>query len=85
MHFYDVIHDEDEFLVLNKPAGVVVHAGAGVQTTSLVDALTADGVPLADMGDPVRRGIIHRLDRDTDGLMVVAKNCFCLQCYLGSV
>lgn len=73
MNYYDIVHDDPEFLVLNKPEGVVVHAGAGVQTTSLVDVLLADGVPLADMGDPVRRGIIHRLDRDTDGLMVVAK------------
>ncbi|MDA1352891.1 MAG: RluA family pseudouridine synthase [bacterium] len=73
MKFYDIVHDDDEFFVINKPAGVVVHAGAGVQTKSLVDALTEDGIALADMGDPVRRGIIHRLDRDTYGLMVIAK------------
>jgi 23S rRNA pseudouridine1911/1915/1917 synthase len=73
MAYYEIVFQDDYLLVINKPAGVVVHAGAGVKTDTLVDALIADSVPLADMGDPVRAGIVHRLDRDTEGFMVIAK------------
>jgi 23S rRNA pseudouridine1911/1915/1917 synthase len=65
---------EDEHLaVVAKPAGLVVHAGAGVTDPTLVDALRALDRPLADTGDPDRPGIVHRLDRGTSGLLVVAK------------
>lgn len=63
---------DEHLAVVAKPAGTVVHAGAGVTGATLVDALLADGVPLADAGDPDRPGIVHRLDRGTSGLLVVA-------------
>jgi 23S rRNA pseudouridine1911/1915/1917 synthase len=63
---------EDEFLlVLDKPAGLVVHPGAGNVSGTLVNALLGRGI--AGGEDPARPGIVHRLDRDTSGLMVVAK------------
>jgi 23S rRNA pseudouridine1911/1915/1917 synthase len=63
---------EDEFLlVVDKPAGLVVHPGAGNQTGTLANALLDRGI--AGGEDPDRPGIVHRLDRDTSGLMVVAK------------
>lgn len=63
---------EDEFLlVVDKPAGLVVHPGAGNPDGTLVNALLSRGISGGD--DPQRPGIVHRLDRDTSGLMVVAK------------
>lgn len=63
---------EDEFLlVVDKPAGLVVHPGAGNPSGTLVNALLARGISGGE--DPSRPGIVHRLDRDTSGLMVVAK------------
>lgn len=64
---------DDHVAVVVKPAGLVVHPGAGVSDGTLVDALHAMGVPLARSDDPVRPGIVHRLDRGTSGLLVVAK------------
>ncbi len=59
-------------LVIAKPPGLVVHPGAGHRSDTLVDALRAAGIPLADGGDETRPGIVHRLDRDTSGLLLVA-------------
>ena len=67
-------HDDEHIAVIHKPAGLVVHAGAGTTGPTLVDALQAMDVPLAETGDPVRPGIVHRLDRGTSGLLVVAKS-----------
>lgn len=68
------IRYEDEHLaVLSKPAGLVTHPGAGTPDGTLVQALQAAGVPLAPAGGAVRPGIVHRLDKDTSGLLVVAK------------
>lgn len=65
---------EDEHLaVVAKPAGLVVHRGAGTTGPTLVDALRAMGVPLAESDDPERPGVVHRLDRGTSGALVVAK------------
>ncbi len=66
---------EDEFLVvLNKPAGLVVHPGAGHETGTLVNALIGHcGESLSGIGGVKRPGIVHRLDKDTSGLLVVAK------------
>ncbi|MDX1509933.1 MAG: RluA family pseudouridine synthase [Nitriliruptorales bacterium] len=64
-------HRDDHLAVLAKPAGLVVHAGAGHDGDTLVDALMAAGFP-ATGPDPARPGIVHRLDRDTSGLMLVA-------------
>ncbi len=63
---------DDDLLVLSKPAGLVVHPGAGHRGDTLVDALLAAGIPLAAVGDADRPGIVHRLDRDTSGLLLVA-------------
>lgn len=66
-------HDE-HLAVVAKPAGLVVHPGAGHPTDTLVDALRAGGVALAPAGGEGRPGIVHRLDRDTSGLLVVASS-----------
>lgn len=63
---------DDHLLVLAKPPGLVVHPGAGHAAGTLVDALQAADVPLAPRGGPGRPGIVHRLDKDTSGLLVVA-------------
>jgi 23S rRNA pseudouridine1911/1915/1917 synthase len=68
---HEVVYEDDSLLVVDKPAGVVVHPAAGHRSGTLVEALAgrAAGGP-----DPWRPGIVHRLDRDTSGLMIVAKN-----------
>lgn len=65
--------EDDDLLVVSKPAGLVVHPGAGTPAGTLVDALRAAGVPLAPRAGAERPGIVHRLDKDTSGLLVVAK------------
>jgi 23S rRNA pseudouridine1911/1915/1917 synthase len=65
--------EDDHLVVVSKPAGLVVHAGAGVRGGTLLDALRAMGVPLAAGPDPDRPGVVHRLDRGTSGLLVLAK------------
>jgi 23S rRNA pseudouridine1911/1915/1917 synthase len=69
-----VRYEDEHLLVVAKPAGLVVHPGAGTPHGTLVDALRGAGVELADGGDDRRPGIVHRLDRDTSGLLVVAKS-----------
>jgi len=66
-------HDQ-HLLIIAKPPGLVVHPGSGHHSDTLVDALRAAGIPLADGGDPTRPGIVHRLDRDTSGLLVIASS-----------
>ncbi len=68
-----VRYEDDHVAVVAKPAGVVVHAGAGVRDGTLVDALLAMGMRLAPADDPARPGIVHRIDRGTSGLLVIAK------------
>lgn len=67
---FGVAHEDDDVLVVDKPAGVVVHPGAGNEHGTLVQALAGRA---AGGSDPERPGIVHRLDRDTSGLLVVAK------------
>jgi 23S rRNA pseudouridine1911/1915/1917 synthase len=67
-----VRYRDDHLLVVAKPAGMVVHPGHGRPDGTLVDALRGAGVPLAPADDEERPGIVHRLDRDTSGLLVVA-------------
>lgn len=69
-----VRYRDEHLIVLAKPPGLVVHPGAGHEDDTLVDALRAAGVPLADAGDATRPGVVHRLDRDTSGLLVVASS-----------
>ena len=68
-------YEDDDLAVVAKPAGLVVHTGAGTRgSPTLVDALLGMGMTLAAGGDPDRPGIVHRLDRGTSGLLVVAKS-----------
>jgi len=69
----DILYEDEHLLVLNKPAGLVVHPGAGRTTGTLVHALLAHCAHLPGIGGVERPGIVHRLDRDTSGVMVVAK------------
>ena len=70
-----VVYEDADLLVVNKPVGLVVHPGAGHRTGTLVHALLAHcGAELSGIGGARRPGIVHRLDRGTSGLLVVAKN-----------
>ncbi|WP_139112506.1 RluA family pseudouridine synthase [Hoeflea olei] len=70
-----ILHEDDDVIVIDKPAGLVVHPGAGNWTGTLVNALIHHcGASLSGIGGVRRPGIVHRLDRDTTGVMVVAKN-----------
>jgi 23S rRNA pseudouridine1911/1915/1917 synthase len=70
-----VVYEDDDIIVIDKPAGLVVHPAAGNWTGTLVNALIAHcGASLSGIGGVARPGIVHRLDKDTTGLMVVAKN-----------
>ncbi len=69
----EVLHEDDQILVLVKPPGLVVHPGAGVHSGTLVHALLARGERWSTIGGEVRPGIVHRLDRATSGVMVVAR------------
>jgi 23S rRNA pseudouridine1911/1915/1917 synthase len=70
----DILHEDADIIVINKPAGLVVHPGAGNWTGTLVNALIHHcGDSLSGIGGVKRPGIVHRLDKDTSGVMVVAK------------
>jgi 23S rRNA pseudouridine1911/1915/1917 synthase len=70
-----IVHEDDDLIVIDKPKGLVVHPAAGNRTGTLVNALIAHcGASLSGIGGVKRPGIVHRLDKDTTGLMVVAKN-----------
>src|SRR5436190_20763423 len=69
-----IVYEDDELLVVDKPAGLVVHPAAGNRSGTLVNALVAHcGASLSGIGGEKRPGIVHRLDKDTSGLLVVAK------------
>lgn len=73
----DVIYEDDDLLVINKPVGMVVHPAVGHHTGTLVNALLYHcGEGLSGINGVKRPGIVHRLDKDTSGLMMVAKNDF---------
>ena len=69
----DIVYEDDSLLVINKPSGMVVHPGAGHSKHTLVHALLHHCPDLAGIGGKKRPGIVHRLDKDTSGLLVVAK------------
>ena len=69
----DVLFEDDGFVVVNKPAGMVVHPARGNWQGTLTSALAYRFQSLSDVGGPTRPGIVHRLDRDTSGVIVVAK------------
>lgn len=69
----DVVYEDADLIVVHKPAGLVVHPAAGHARGTLVNALLAHCPEIAGTGGQGRPGIVHRLDRDTSGLIVVAK------------
>lgn len=70
----DIVYEDPDILVVNKAKGLVVHPAPGSETGTLVNALLAHCTDLSGIGGVQRPGIVHRLDKDTSGLMVVAKN-----------
>ncbi len=69
----EILHEDDELMVVNKPAGMVTHPAYGNYNGTLVNALLYHCNSLSTINDPTRPGIVHRLDKETSGLMVVAK------------
>jgi 23S rRNA pseudouridine1911/1915/1917 synthase len=70
----DVLFEDDDLIVINKPAGLTVHPGAGQREHTLVNALLSHCTTLSGIGGKERPGIVHRLDKETSGCLVVAKN-----------
>jgi 23S rRNA pseudouridine1911/1915/1917 synthase len=71
----NIVYEDEDILIINKPAGLVVHPGAGNKNGTLVNALIHYcGNSLSTIGDSSRPGIVHRIDKDTSGLLVIAKN-----------
>ena len=70
----DIIYEDDDLMVINKPSGLVVHPSAGHFTGTLVNGLLAHTDNLSTNNGDIRPGIVHRIDKDTSGLLVVAKN-----------
>ena len=69
----DILYQDDDLLVLNKPRGLTVHPGAGETGATFVDVLRFHKIPLSSVGPAERAGIVHRLDKDTSGTIIVAK------------
>jgi 23S rRNA pseudouridine1911/1915/1917 synthase len=69
----DILFEDPDIIAVNKPAGMTVHAGAGNATGTMVNALLGRGQSLSQLGDALRPGIIHRLDKETSGVILVAK------------
>ena len=70
----NIIYEDDDLLVIDKPAGLTVHPAPGHPSHTLVNAILSHFPRLADIGDSLRPGVVHRLDKDTSGVMLVAKN-----------
>jgi 23S rRNA pseudouridine1911/1915/1917 synthase len=70
----DILYEDEDVIAINKAAGMTVHAGAGNTRGTLVNALLGRGQPLSQGGEALRPGIVHRLDKDTSGIILVAKN-----------
>lgn len=70
----NIIFEDEDIIVVDKPAGMVVHPGSGINKGTLVNGLIFRYPELADVGDRQRPGIVHRLDKETSGVMVVARN-----------
>jgi len=73
----DIIYQDKDLIVINKPAGISMHPGPGNYDNTIVNALMSyKKIKLSNVGDKLRPGIVHRIDKDTSGLIVVAKNNF---------
>ena len=71
----DIIYEDEDLIVLNKPSGIVMHPGAGNLNNTIVNALMdRNQSSLSNIGDELRPGIVHRIDKNTSGLVVIAKN-----------
>ncbi|WP_297961378.1 RluA family pseudouridine synthase, partial [uncultured Campylobacter sp.] len=70
----EILYEDDDLLVVNKPAGLTVHPAASVKEPTLVDWLKSRGYLLSTLGGELRAGIVHRLDKLTSGALLVAKN-----------
>ncbi len=71
----EIIHEDEDLMVINKPAGIIMHPGAGNYDQTIVNALMHyDKNSLSNIGDELRPGIVHRIDKNTSGLVVIAKN-----------
>ena len=71
----DIVYEDEDLIIINKPAGIVMHPGAGNFDKTIVNALiNYDKNSLSNIGDELRPGIVHRIDKNTSGLIVVAKN-----------
>ncbi len=79
----DIIYEDRDILVLNKPPGLVVHPGAGHRHGTLLNALLHHCPELKEIGEVSRPGLVHRLDKDTSGLIVVAKTALAHQALVG--
>jgi 23S rRNA pseudouridine1911/1915/1917 synthase len=73
---FHILFEDEDIVVVDKPPGLIVHPGAGRSTGTLMDALVATRPQMIGVGEPGRWGIVHRLDRDTSGVMVIAKTTF---------
>jgi len=69
----DILYEDDHVIVINKEAGLVVHPGAGNPSGTVVNALLAHYPPIRHVGEPDRPGVVHRLDKDTSGVLIFAK------------
>ena len=70
----DIVYEDDDLIVINKSAGISMHPGAGNYDNTIVNALINYNKNLSNIGDEIRPGIVHRIDKDTSGLVVIAKN-----------
>ena len=69
----DIIYEDEDIMVINKPSGLVVHPGNGVKKDTLVNGLLNYTSKLSNRDDPIRPGIVHRIDKDTSGLLLITK------------
>lgn len=72
----DIIYEDDDIAVINKPQGMIVHPARGIYSKTLVNSLLYNFKKLSSAGGKFRPGIVHRLDKDTSGLLIIAKNDF---------
>ncbi len=70
----DILYEDDDLMVVNKPSGLIVHSAPSVSEPTLVDWLIHKGISLSTISGEERHGIVHRIDKDTTGALVIAKN-----------
>ena len=78
---FGIIFEDEDLIVVDKPAGIVVHPGAGRPSNTLIDILISTRPEMKGVGEQGRWGVVHRLDRDTSGVMVVAKTASAMRSF----